>query len=913
MSNSEQKPAKQSDSASKVIIGDVERGIHGSKIAGRDIIDVVIQIIQQTDGQVPSTRNLPAQLAALQQALSRLTHTAEKAATQSAIEKLEQIIATLPTQEQHYRERLQDRYTADAAYYIALAGETTEVTSVPVETEIPRSARRRNQRALAEYHEWIQGGQEIRRVRLNTLREGVDKYPCIILLGDPGSGKTTATENLAFQFAAEGAWLPLPLRLSEFGPGLTVEEFIVQGWAGPEQAGHWGALELASNLEGYLEEGRVFMLFDGLNEMPHEGYKERVQALRRFIDKWSAKGNRFLVTCRVLDYDDELSGLQRVEVQPLNDEQIKAFLENELPETWQVLWNFIISGFQQVKILPINENQIYAFLEKELLIDTWQTMEDILTEDHHRSLTHYSSLVTHHSLLELARNPYMLTMMIDIFIEDKQLGQNRAELMTRFTQILMKWAKEKCPRDEWLDADIQCEALSTLAFEAQARSGFGTTIKTEQAKVVMPQQVQLDPNWPPLPSPPDQVLTLAASTNIIEMPVDRSSVRFYHQLLQEYFAAREMLKRNHASLTELWRWPWLEEEMPPIGKRKYYEPLPPPPTNGWEETTILAVELAGENQLIESLIPINPILAARCLYETQVEVDEAIRQAVIETLLSTIAQPEVALRVRIAAAEILGYLGDPRLGEMVTVSAGRFLMGDDEGEIRERPQHELYLPAYRIGKYPVTTAEHKRFIEAGGYQDKRWWTEAGWEMKEKRISTYWLHTRFNKPNQPVVGVSWNEAVAYCRWLTAEKGQLYRLPTEAEWEKAARGVEGRPYPWGNEWDPSRLNTFSPGGVELDEWELNKTTPVGIYPTGISPFGLFDCAGNVWEWCATKTEKSYPYDIQEDEWQPNYLAGIDKRGLRGGGFDSGKELVRCAYRADAHPGSGHSFGFRLVCSG
>ena len=109
----------------------------------------------------------------------------------------------------------------------------------------------------------------------------------------------------------------------------------------------------------------------------------------------------------------------------------------------------------------------------------------------------------------------------------------------------------------------------------------------------------------------------------------------------------------------------------------------------------------------------------------------------------------------------------------------------------------------------MTNYEFKEFIEAGGYKEKRWWTDAGWSQKEQESWTeprYWDDTRFNKPNQPVVGVSWYECLAYCRWRSAESGQSYRLPTEAEWEKAARGTDGRQYPWGKEFEPKRLNSM-----------------------------------------------------------------------------------------------------------
>jgi formylglycine-generating enzyme required for sulfatase activity/class 3 adenylate cyclase len=752
-------------------------------------------------------------------------------------------VSDLSQLEQDYRERLKARYAEEAAYYVPLAGETTEIPIQP--SKAPRTARRRRRRAKFEYHEWIPTGEDIKQVKLDSLQEAVNKYPCVILLGDPGCGKTTAFENLAYQFSDQSDKLPVPLHLSEFDSGMSLEDFIIQGWGGLLEAGHWGAKELAANIEEYLEAGKLFLLFDALNEMPLEGYRERCLALRQFIDQRSAQGNRFLVTCRILDYSEELTGLQRVEVQPLSDDKIQHFLQNELLEKWQALW---------------------------------QTLTQ--SDD------------SPHCLLEMARNPYLLTVMIDVFEEDSQLSQNRADLMQRFTQILLGWSKAKCPPDQWIDADVQYEALSVMAFEMQARSGFGTKVKTEQVKAVMPHQVMLDPNWPSQPTPPDQVLSLAASAKIIEMPVDRLTVRFYHQLLQEYFAAHQLIKQDPAKLADLWRWPWLETEMPLwVRPENNYEPLPPPPTTGWEETTILAAGSTPENdtQLVQALLQINPVLAGRCLLQGQARFNSATCQAVINHLLSTVANPEVALRVRIAAGDVLGYLGDPRKGEMVVIPAGEFLMG----EVRE--QHELFLPDYQLGKYPVANAEYERFIEAGGYQNKSFWTKAGWiEIGQNQNEPrYWQDERFNKPNQPAIGLSWYECVAYCRWLSAETGQLYRLPTEAEWEKGARGVDGRVYPWGSEFEASRLN------ARAGDQQVCTITPVGIYPTGTSPFGLFDCAGNVWEWCATRWKKPFPYDVNQDEWQADYLEGQNLRVLRGGSWNYKAEATRCSYRFKFQP--------------
>jgi formylglycine-generating enzyme required for sulfatase activity len=391
------------------------------------------------------------------------------------------------------------------------------------------------------------------------------------------------------------------------------------------------------------------------------------------------------------------------------------------------------------------------------------------------------------------------------------------------------------------------------------------------------------------------------------MPVERQTVRFCHQLLQEYFAARQMRREDPAGLSTLWRLPWLESEMPVWHRpENNYDPLPSPPQTGWEETTILASVMrdGDPKPLLTSLLQINPILAGRCLLATSDPVEPGLRQAVIDKLLAAIGDAAVALRVRIAAGHILGSLGDPRTGEMINIPAGHFFMGEG------REQHQASLPDYRIGKYPVTNAQYRSFIDAGGYNDKRWWTEAGWteigqKQKEPR---FWQNARFNGPNQPAIGLSWYECVAFWHWLSAESGQFWRLPSEAEWEKAARGGDARLFPWGNEFDATRLNGRGPRNHQVCT-----TTPIGLYPSGISPFGLFDCVGNVWEWCATRWRKTYPYETTQDEWQGDYLQGMALRVLRGGSWYETKEATRCTHRFKFQPfGWNDRGGFRLVSS-
>jgi formylglycine-generating enzyme required for sulfatase activity len=248
--------------------------------------------------------------------------------------------------------------------------------------------------------------------------------------------------------------------------------------------------------------------------------------------------------------------------------------------------------------------------------------------------------------------------------------------------------------------------------------------------------------------------------------------------------------------------------------------------------------------------------------------------------------------------------------EFVAVPAGPFLMGssdDDElADDDEKPQHELTLDTYWIGKTEVTNAQFRPFVEGDGYTNRDYWTEAGWQWKEEEgivQPRYWDDAEWNGADQPVVGISWYEAVAYARWLSAQTGQALRLPTEAEWEKAARGPDGLMYPWGDAWEEGRANTEEAG--------IGKTTPVGSYPEGLSPYGALDMAGNVWEWTATKWRKDYPYTV-EDEWTAEYLAGDNARMLRGGSWFNEQKFVRGADRPnDGLPRDrGVNLGLRLA---
>jgi formylglycine-generating enzyme required for sulfatase activity len=250
----------------------------------------------------------------------------------------------------------------------------------------------------------------------------------------------------------------------------------------------------------------------------------------------------------------------------------------------------------------------------------------------------------------------------------------------------------------------------------------------------------------------------------------------------------------------------------------------------------------------------------------------------------------------------------------VEIPEGPFLMGSDPKKDKLASSNEcddkwrqckLYLPRYHIARYPVTVAQFRAFVEDSSYQ------------LEDEDSLQGL------PNHPVVNVTWYEALKYCDWLTERlrewqgtpeplaallwrEGWRVSLPSEAEWEKAARGTDGRVYPWGDKPDPERAN--------YDETGINTTSAVGCFPDGDLPYGCLDMAGNLWEWTRSLWGQ-YPYPTDEKGLaQREGLQapkGEPPRVLRGGAFWFDRGVVRCAFRFSYHPYFRYwYFGFRVV---
>jgi formylglycine-generating enzyme required for sulfatase activity len=772
---------------------------------------------------------------------------------------------------------------------------------------------------------------------LADITEAIHKHCAFVILGEPGAGKTTTLQKIAFEaaralLAGGPGRVPLFVRLSQQGERDPFA-FLRDEWE----------RRTGSDLADALAAGRVLLLADGINELPREERAERLKAWRLFAAD-CAGANQVVFSGREKDYAGELD-LPRVRVEPLDDARIAGYLRQHEAEGLGAL------------------------------------LDDPRTR-----------------LRDMARNPFNLSLLVYAYRSNQREMGNRGRLLEWFAGELFA-REERLAHRGWLPRAAQIAALAQLAFAMQAL-GESTTLPLKTARAALPPAVEMDGEEVAIR--PADLLRFARAATILD-PATEPDVRFYHHLLQEYFAALELLRRFEdpsagpgQALAGLWASPRLAAEMPPASVGEW-DALPEPPASGWEVTTILACGLARDPaRLIDAARPHNPSLAGRCLDEAGILPPPDVAEKTRADLLADLYNPAVHLRARLRAGFVLGRIGDPRLApqvvdgvkvivpQMVSVPAGRYAIGSAAGDSGayddERPQHSVDLPAFEIGRWPVTNAEYACFIEAGGYRDEHWWTtdlarrwlagedvtggpltiwldiwrflqtNADWKERLERTGSYspgdleayeyvagldedglkawlskslagksrqqpqwWEDAERNNPAQPVVGVTWFEARAYCAWLSAVTGRLYRLPGEAEWEAAARGLPApvhgdgggvRAYPWGNEWDAAKANTI--------EGRVLKPSPVGAYATagGLGPFGTEDQAGNVWEWTGS-LYRPYPYRAADCE----AAEAEGERTVRGGSWEDARNDARCACRDRLAPGYFlyGLIGFRVLSPG
>jgi formylglycine-generating enzyme required for sulfatase activity len=288
-------------------------------------------------------------------------------------------------------------------------------------------------------------------------------------------------------------------------------------------------------------------------------------------------------------------------------------------------------------------------------------------------------------------------------------------------------------------------------------------------------------------------------------------------------------------------------------------------------------------------------------------------------LVAAVALAALSVSVQLLHTAPAPKSADDGYGELVYVPAGPFTMGDNlgDGESRERPVHKVELDGFYIGKYEVTNVQFRKFRDDPGYGDPKLWPD-GKPLPKDQIP-YWTQANNHgggtpgSDNYPVIGVNWDGATAYCNWVSAKTGKKYRLPTEAEWEKAARGTDQRRFPWGNSIDHSYANYV--GSQQFDTvreggfYDGSRRGDVNTH-SNASPYGAFDMAGNVMEWCQDWYSRDY-YQTSPAR-NPQGPSSGAYRVVRGGSFFFEPADLRTSARSAAWPSlqAFRMLGFRVA---
>jgi formylglycine-generating enzyme required for sulfatase activity len=776
-----------------------------------------------------------------------------------------------------------------------------------------------------------------------TALEAAARDDRLVILGDPGSGKSTFLSHLVFCLARHrldpgGRWLerlpgwpndlsdlvPVPIVLTDLDAWLPrenthpgagdVQKFI------ENELEHAGLRSAGSQIFRALEAGKAIVLLDGLDEVNSvEGRQRTAEAVRAFAGLY--KESRVLATCRVRSYQPPAAP----------DEP-----DLRLP------------GFRATTLAVLDTTSIHAF------IDAWYSTRERLGaiglgEAASKAMSLLAA-IEEQDLGELAANPLLLTVMAQVHAHRGQLPTSRAKLYEWVINLLMfQWEQAKGSRagrpsallgllrGAGLNEGDLLRTLREVAFTAHKTHGASSRLAdiSEEAlrKSIASMGAKRDPNWT------QAVLDAIRERAGLLVERVRGIYTFPHGTFQEYLAGSYLSTQNdfavHASSL-----------------------LEGPTAGRWDVPVVLAVgrlvhEVGDTDKplaLLGQLCPEKVKDSAEAWHKTWVA-GEALVEMGVSRAAESIHGEELLARVRlrlrqlvergrlsavarVAAGNALGKLGDPRFLEgawflpdddllgFVEIPAAPFVMGSPRSEKRrfddEFKEHEVEMPRYYLARYPVTVAQFKAFVDGKPFE---------------REDSDW---RQGLANHPVVSISWHEALAYCDWLTEQlrasdktpraladllhgrtpdkRKWRVTLPSEAEWEKAARGPapSRRVYPWGDEPDPDAANYDATG--------IGATSPVGCFPKGASqPYGVLDLAGNAWEWTRNLWGKDVMKSDLPDRYVPggaaeNLKASDDvPRVLRGGAFNDDAWFVRCAVRFRDHPNYRlRSVGFRVAVS-
>ncbi len=824
----------------------------------------------------------------------------------------------------------------------------------------PRSAHKGREEAEAS---WL--GERQAEQPLSALAAAVAN-PRLVILGDPGSGKSTFVHHLAHVLAAhalepDAGWLAQhlpdwPPELTGSVPVVVVLRDLARDLSAQDAPATpsllWGFIQAqlkAQNLEFVarplrqaIEEGRALFLLDGLDEAAASQralVRDAIMAFMQRYDQGGVARNRYLVTCRVLSYQPPV-------------------------RTGEADLRLPAAQFPAFELAPLTEAQIDHF------VAAWYQeltrLGSVRAPDVAELVRQLQAAVRRPDLWRLAPNPLLLTIMALVHSHRGRLPDARALLYEETVDMLLwRWEQVK------LSGQADEPALRRLLREAQRTDSDLKNVLADLAYAVHG-QVEPDDAGEALADIGElRLLKALAALNddnmhwaqqMVQVMKQRAGLlverlpeifTFPHRTFQEYLAGAHLagqpdLVREAAALADqgaLWR----DVILLAVGhlvyvRRDLHRPLAlvaelcpshrPETASAWRRVWLagdalleLGLRRAGDSALGEELLG-----------------------RVTTRLVALVEGSQLAPRERSAAGVTLARLGDPRRGVGVRVfrpdapplpdivwcyvPPGPFWLGspDDEplAEAREQPLHQVDLPyAYWIARYPVTAAQFRAFVAQSGYTPEGRWLESGQDDPD---------------NSPARYVTWRDALAFCRWLTrAAQAQgvlppdyAVLLPSEAEWEKAARGgltIPARPAlttfdrPWAqaqaqaqraaHKPNPLPLRRFvwgqaSPTGSHTNwsQTDLQDTCVVGAFRRDATVYGALDLAGNVNEWTRSRWE-AYPYVF--DDGRENLADKNVVRSIRGGGWYDDETWLRCAYRYWYGPYLDYlDFGFRLVVS-
>ncbi|MBN1121762.1 MAG: SUMF1/EgtB/PvdO family nonheme iron enzyme [Anaerolineae bacterium] len=745
--------------------------------------------------------------------------------------------------------------------------------------------------------------------------EVVNRVRRLIILGDPGSGKTSFLNYLTLCLIgarvrpeqrhlknldvpqegrrrasnwSHGPLLPIRLELREFVQDIPKKTRrgtanLVWGHIKKQLESH-NLNDFAADVRQALRAGDCLVMFDGLDEIADLKHRQIVrEAVTDFAETYSR--SRFIVTCRVLSYTDP---------------------------AWQ------LTRFQVVMLAPLSERS------RHLFIDRWyNTLGRLGYIDREGVFVRAAELKdAAKNLGDLAQNPMLLTVMSVVHTYKGTLPKERARLYNDCIQLLLwDWqrTKETAP-GEWVKGIVEeletreerlINGLCEVAFRAHnTQDGSTNAVNIPQSDVLKVLQKYLDGDWGKAQKFCDYVEKRAGL--LIGKGRDNNGdpmFAFPHRGFQEFLAARYLVAdREYSRLVatladqgDVWREVLLlsvghlvfnqQDVFRPLNAINLLcKPQPPEDAAGWRSIWWAAEMLS---------------IVGRTIAEQDEHVGTQVVSRLLSQLTMLVEGGHLTPIERAQAADVLGWLGDSRSGvcsvepQMIWVDGGPFEMGADD------ERHTVNLKPFYIACYPITNAQFRAFLADDGYADIRFWTKAAQEWRERAARTggYIHDAALGIDNRPVVGVTWYEAVAYANWLRHKTGKPYRLLTEAEWERAAAGLDRRKFPFGNRASGDDCTNTREAGI-------GQTTAVGIFPQDKTPEGVCDLGGNVWEWTSSLA-RDYPY--KPDKEREN-IGASGPRILRGGAYDNQRRQIHCTQRRPVEP---HAYvpliGFRLGLDG